>query len=222
MEFTSRETICCTTCNRNLQDLIFSTAFFPTLAALIFAFIILVLAAEAFIKIYERKFTIIPGVSKEIESPIPLFKASLIIGIGAGGFIDGIVFHQVLQWHQMLSYKFPPVSLNAKSLNMFWDGIFHVFTLTVLIAGIYLLWKISQKKIVNTSGSIFYNGMIIGWGLFNVIEGIFNHHILKLHNVREITPHPEYWNLGFLFFSLLLIVIGNHNIQKSLSIQRNS
>jgi len=32
-------------------------------------------------------------------NPIPLSFAGIILGIGVGGFIDGIFFHQILQWH---------------------------------------------------------------------------------------------------------------------------
>lgn len=75
-----------------------------------------------------------------------LITASMVLGIGAGGFIDGIVFHQILQWHEMLSDKIPPVTLETKSVNMFWDGIFHMFTLIVFIIGITLLWKLLYRK----------------------------------------------------------------------------
>ncbi|MCK1539441.1 DUF2243 domain-containing protein, partial [Bradyrhizobium sp. 176] len=29
--------------------------------------------------------------------------AGVLLGLGLGGFFDGIVFHQLLQWHHMLS-----------------------------------------------------------------------------------------------------------------------
>lgn len=33
----------------------------------------------------------------------------LLLGLGLGGFFDGIILHQVLQWHHMLtSAGFPP------------------------------------------------------------------------------------------------------------------
>jgi uncharacterized membrane protein len=31
-----------------------------------------------------------------------------ILGVGLGGFVDGIVLHQVLQWHHLLSDGGPP------------------------------------------------------------------------------------------------------------------
>ena len=29
--------------------------------------------------------------------------AGIVLGIGLGGFFDGIVLHQILQWHHMLT-----------------------------------------------------------------------------------------------------------------------
>jgi hypothetical protein len=42
-----------------------------------------------------------------------------------GGFVDGIVFHQVLQWHNMRSARLPPDNLLDTKIKMFWDGLFH-------------------------------------------------------------------------------------------------
>lgn len=141
-------------------------------------------------------------------SPVPLTTASVILGIGIGGFIDGIVLHQILQWHEMLSAKIPPTDYVGKSVNMFWDGVFHFFTLVVTFVGIVLLWKLLHRKDVNRSGYLFGGGLVTGWGLFNLIEGVIDHQILKLHNVREVVANPEAYNLGFLGFSVALLAGG--------------
>ncbi len=137
----------------------------------------------------------------------------MVLGIGAGGFIDGIVLHQVLQWHEMLSNKLPPTTLVNKSVNMFWDGIFHFFTLLVTLTGIILLWNTGRRTDADRSGKLLTGGMLMGWGIFNVGEGIIDHHLLKLHNVREVSSNPEAWNWGFLAFSLLLLFIGSRIIR---------
>ncbi len=33
----------------------------------------------------------------------PMVAAGLVLGIGLGGFVDGILLHPILQWHAMLS-----------------------------------------------------------------------------------------------------------------------
>jgi len=57
-----------------------------------------------------------------------LGRAGLLLGIGMGGFLDGILFHQLLQVHNMLSNLYPPDTLVHLEINMFWDGLFHALT----------------------------------------------------------------------------------------------
>jgi uncharacterized membrane protein len=71
-----------------------------------------------------------------------------------------------------------------------------------------LLWKLLQKKNINVSGYLLVGGMSIGWGMFNLVEGIIDHHILKLHNVLEISAYPDLWNYSFLLLGLILILLG--------------
>ncbi|MFT2011016.1 DUF2243 domain-containing protein [Pontibacter sp. 13R65] len=138
----------------------------------------------------------------------PLIAAATLIGIGMGGFVDGIVLHQILQWHQMLTAKIPPTTVLNKEVNMFWDGIFHAFTWLTTAAGILLLWRQFYNRQIVLSNRIFGGSLLFGWGLFNVAEGIIDHHVLKLHNVREISTNPSAWNYGFLILSVLLLLGG--------------
>jgi uncharacterized membrane protein len=49
--------------------------------------------------------------------------------------------------------------------------------------------------------------LAFGWGLFNVVEGTINHHILHIHHVRE-TPSHLAWDIGFLVTGFMLIAVG--------------
>jgi uncharacterized membrane protein len=124
-------------------------------------------------------------------SPVPLLTASLVAGIGFGGFIDGILLHQILQWHEMISNRLPPVDFVSKSVNMFWDGVFHAFTLIYAVTGLGLVWKAMSRPANLKSGRLLLGGLLMGWGIFNLGEGILDHHLLKLHNVREITTSKD-------------------------------
>jgi uncharacterized membrane protein len=53
----------------------------------------------------------------------------------------------------------------------------------------------------------FYGGVFLGWGIFNLVEGIIDHQLLKLHNVWEVAANVPIWNYGFLAFAVVLIVI---------------
>jgi uncharacterized membrane protein len=207
MKISILETLCCTTCNRQVQSALFDQTFLPKLAGLLVIFATLALLIWIIIRVYARHHNRAaqPGY---YANPVPLLRASLILGTGLGGFIDGIVFHQLLQWHQMLSNQLAPTTLVAKSVNMFWDGIFHAGMLIVVAFGIALLWKITRRENCDTSGRILAGGFFIGWGMFNTVEGIIDHHVLKLHNVRELAASQDLWNYGFLFVSAVFVILG--------------
>jgi uncharacterized membrane protein len=50
--------------------------------------------------------------------------------------------------------------------------------------------------------------MLVGWGAFNVVEGVVNHHVLELHHVRTDVTDVSAWDLGFLAFGVLLTLAG--------------
>jgi uncharacterized membrane protein len=136
-------------------------------------------------------------------------KAGVVLGVGLGGFADGIVLHQILQWHHMLSSDgFPPTSLENMRVNVLWDGIFHAFTWLMTALGLALLWRLSRSGEPLPSTRQLIGGLSMGWGLFNLVEGIVNHHILGIHHVREDVSSMLLWDLGFLAFGIVLMVTG--------------
>jgi uncharacterized membrane protein len=126
--------------------------------------------------------------------------AGIVLGVGLGGFVDGILLHMILRWHHMLSNVVPPDTMAGIHTNMMWDGMFHVLTWTITLLGIFMLWNLARSQPAWTAlppTKSFIGALLLGWGLFNLIEGLINHHLLALHNVREV-PDPLPWNLGFL------------------------
>jgi uncharacterized membrane protein len=136
-----------------------------------------------------------------------LIAAGALLGMGLGGFVDGILFHQILQWHNMLSSVVPPVDLVAMKYNMAWDGLFHAFTWIMTAIGLALLWRAGQRPDVAWSTRTFVGSLAFGWGLFNVVEGIIDHQILGIHHVHP-GAHQLAWDVGFVMFGALLVVLG--------------
>jgi len=200
----------CVSCNKPLQREIYNSMFYPNLFVMLSAFFVLAIVVFVLAKISNRRFStwVVREPGRVLLHPGPLTTAATVLGIGIGGFIDGILFHQVLQWHEMLSGKVPVTDLLGKSVNMFWDGIFHFFCLAVVLIGIFLMWKLLRRNDIDRSGRLLAGGFFLGWGLFNSIEGVIDHHLLKLHNVREVSGFTDYWNYGFLIVSVLMIIIG--------------
>ena len=138
--------------------------------------------------------------------------AGLLLGLGLGGFIDGIVLHQILQWHHMLTdydghTSFPGTSVSSLEDNTLWDGLFHVSTWVFVATGLALLWQAMSAGYRATWRSTV--GLLLaGWGTFNIAEGIVDHHILTIHHVRDDVEDPLWWDLGFLAFGALLVMVG--------------
>jgi uncharacterized membrane protein len=138
----------------------------------------------------------------------PLVAAGILLGAGLGGFVDGIVLHQILQWHNMLSGQLPPDTLVRAKVNMYWDGLFHAAVWVLTAVGLAMLWSATGRADVPHSGRTLLGGLLLGWGLFNVVEGIIDHEVLGLHHVYEYTPNHLPADLGFLGFGLLLLLSG--------------
>jgi uncharacterized membrane protein len=107
-----------------------------------------------------------------------------MLGIGLGGFVDGIVLHQILQWHHMVTEPFPPDSVQNLQTNTLGDGLFHAFAWMMAAVGLGLLWRASGRPDVLWSGRVLLGAVAIGWGLFNLVEGIVDQHLLAIHHVR--------------------------------------
>lgn len=137
--------------------------------------------------------------------------AGVFLGLGLGGFFDGIVFHQLLQWHHMLtSVGYPANTLRNLEINTFWDGLFHASTYVFVVVGLVLLWRASHRVHLWWCAKLVFGTVLIGFGLFNLVEGLINHHLLGLHYVNETVPESYwfYWDVGFLVAGLYILLIG--------------
>jgi uncharacterized membrane protein len=128
----------------------------------------------------------------------PIVGAGLILGIGLGGFVDGILLHQILQWHNMLSSVVPPTDLVDMKYNMVWDGLFHALTWALCAIGVGLLFRAGRRADVAWSGRILVGALLGGWGLFNFVEGLIDHQVLGIHHVHPGADQLA-WDLGFVF-----------------------
>ena len=139
--------------------------------------------------------------------------AGILLGAGLGGFFDGIVLHQILQWHSMFSSVVPPTDLVAMKYNMLWDGVFHAITWLMTVTGLGLLWRATPRSEVPWPTSILVGALSLGWGCFNAVEGFIDHQLLGIHHV-----HPgrnEFaWDVGFLLSGIILCAVGTALIQR--------
>lgn len=140
--------------------------------------------------------------------PRPILVSGLLLGLGMGGLFDGIVLHQILQWHHMLtSAGYPANSVENLQLNTLADGFFHAAAWLLTAIGLFVFWRAVQRKQLVYSPTALSGAFLMGWGLFNLVEGIVNHHILGIHHVRS-GPDELLWDLAFLAWGALMFAGG--------------
>jgi uncharacterized membrane protein len=128
----------------------------------------------------------------------------LLLGVGLGGFVDGIVLHQILQWHHMLSEvdRYPPTTVAGLEANTLADGLFHAAAWVAVAVGLLLMRRRPSRNRPALLGLL-----LAGWGVFNLVEGVVDHHLLGLHHVRH-GPAQGWYDAAFLALGVLLVVGG--------------
>jgi uncharacterized membrane protein len=136
---------------------------------------------------------------------------AFVLGLGLGGFIDGIVLHQILQWHHMLTGDNggePMDTLAGLEANTLVDGLFHLATWVLVLAGTTLTVRAWQWREFAPPWRTHFGTLLAGWGAFNVVEGLVNHQLLGIHHVRDDLGGPLGWDLAFLGLGVALIAAG--------------
>ena len=148
------------------------------------------------------------GRADSIHRPLSR-RAGITLGLGLGGFADGIALHQIMQWHNMGSARVPPITMEAMKRNMAWDGWFHAATLALTTIGVFMLLADARRGARLPSPGAFLGQLLLGWGIFNLVEGIIDHHLLGLHHVRDVPMHVPIYDWIFLGIGGLgLILMG--------------
>jgi len=136
---------------------------------------------------------------------------SFLTGVGLGGFIDGILLHQILQWHHMLTGDRggePATTVAGLEANTLVDGFFHLATWIILVVATTLTVRAWQRDELAPPWRAHIGMVLAGWGAFNVVEGLIDHQILGLHHVRDDLGAPLGWDLAFLALGAVLVIAG--------------
>ena len=119
-------------------------------------------------------------------------------------------------------------AVSQRPLGSFWvkfntlfDGLFHALIYVFVVTGLARMWRAAHRQHLWWSGKMLVGSMLMGFGLFNVVEGIVDHHVLKLHHVNETVPPAQwmYWDVGFLVWGAAMLVGGAMMLRRS---KRNS
>ncbi|WP_411120005.1 DUF2243 domain-containing protein [Streptomyces sp. 058-1L] len=125
-----------------------------------------------------------------------------VIGAAVMAAVDEIVFHQILGWHHFYDRSTSGVGLMS-------DGLLHTAELLALIAGIFLYADLRRSRTL--APAYAWAGLFLGLGIFQLFDGIVDHKLLRLHQIRygvDTTPYDWAWNISGLLLLLTGLVLG--------------
>lgn len=137
------------------------------------------------------------------------FRAAMLIGIGIMAGVDEIIFHQLLAWHHLYDRSTTKVGLMA-------DGILHAAELVVIVAGFF--WMSALQKNGSFERSFATAGLFVGLGLFQLFDGLIDHKVLRLHQIRyvgNVLLYDIVWNVAAVIFLVVGLVLWR-NARKSI------
>ena len=135
------------------------------------------------------------------------FRPGLAAGVGLGAFVDGILFHQILQWHHFVSDDVSMTSLSGLETNTLWDGIFHAFSWMVCAAGIWMLWQAGRRGAM-PARHVLLGAMLAGWGAFSFVDGALLHLVAGIHHLYQRGDFELGSDIIYLVASAAIFAIG--------------
>ena len=127
--------------------------------------------------------------------------AGVLIGVGVAAFLDETVFHQLLHWHHF----YDGAGLEAGLVS---DGVFHAGGWLAIVVGLFLFADLHRRRA--TVPKRVWAGGFLGWGVFQVYDGLFQHKVLGLHRIRyevDLLPYDLAWNISGAVGAVVGIVL---------------
>ena len=123
--------------------------------------------------------------------------ALIILGAALSAFFDGILLHQVLQWHHLLSLADGATWRDLHN-QILADGLFHLMVYLVAVLGLALLWR-GRSGLHRPGGDRrALADLLVGFGLWNVVDVVGFHWLAGIHPVRMDVADPLPWDLAWL------------------------
>jgi uncharacterized membrane protein len=125
----------------------------------------------------------------------------VLLGIGVMAAVDEIIFHQLLRWHHFYDGSTPAIGIVS-------DGLLHTGELFALVAGIFLLLDGRRRQVLRPISA--WSGFFLGAGGFQVFDGLIDHKVLRIHQIRygvELLPYDLAWNIaGVVLFAIGVVL----------------
>jgi len=123
--------------------------------------------------------------------------AAFILGVALSGFFDGILLHQILQWHHLLSLV-PGRAFQDIQAQIYADGLFHILMYVLAGIGLVQLWRGRHELAHAGSGRLIAGSALLGFGAWNILDVGFFHWILGIHRVRVNVENPLAYDVAWI------------------------
>ncbi|GAA3155191.1 hypothetical protein GCM10010466_52690 [Planomonospora alba] len=120
----------------------------------------------------------------------PSLLSAALIGIGVMAAVDELVFHQLLAWHHF----YDRATLRVGLLS---DGLLHAAELVAVVGGFFWLSDLRRRAALVPSAA--WGGFLLGAGGFQLFDGLVDHKVLRVHQIRygvDLLPYDLAWNLS--------------------------
>ena len=136
----------------------------------------------------------------------PSVRPLVLTGFGLGAFLDGIVLHQLLQWHHLVDLRRPADDLAGLQANTVWDGLFHLASWLLVLVGV--LWTARSRAGPRAlPWRRLVGPLLAGWGTFHITDQVVFHLLLGAHHIRMV-EHPEVYDWGYTAIGAGLVAAG--------------
>lgn len=127
------------------------------------------------------------------------FWSTFLIGVGVVAAIDEIVFHQLLAWHHFYDRSSPAIALMS-------DGFLHAGELLAIVAGFFLFAELRRRRTLAPKWA--WAGFFLGGGIFQIFDGVVNHKVLRLHQIRYGVDSIVPYDIAWIGSGLVLVLVG--------------
>lgn len=122
-----------------------------------------------------------------------------MIGVAVMAAVDTVVFHQVLAWHSFYDRSTPHVGLLS-------DGLLQTAYLALLVAGLFAFADLRRRHALAPRSA--WAGFLLGAGAFQVFDGVVDHKVLRVHQVRYGVEDLLTYDLAWNAAGVLLLLLG--------------
>jgi len=129
----------------------------------------------------------------------PGLRSAVLVGVGSAATVDQVVFHEILHWHAFYTGS-------GRDVGLVWDGLFHAAASLLLAAALVCL--VRAAFLHRLPRRFVAGGVLTGAGGFNLFDGVVDHKILRIHQIREGAPNLLPYDVTWIVGSCLLLGVG--------------